>query len=435
MTSAVRSRIVGEYVRRTPGSGAAYERARRTIPGGLVQGSRHYDPYPITVADGQGAHLVDVDGNRYVDYFQAATAQFLGHAHPVVLDAVRRQLSRGTNFGLHYELEAHVAERLREFVPSAQMVKFTNTGLDGCMLAARVARARTGRKKFATFRGHFHGWEDQLFAQYAHGIGIPPEVQQHNVVLPYNDVAALEAAMDREPLAAVFLEPYSTNAGAIPPEPAFLPRLREVTRRHGAALVFDECVTNFRLARGGAQEYFGVVPDMTVLGKSLGGGFVAMGALVGAADWLEITDHRRGAYVYHGCWQNPIAMAAAEATLDVLDDGSLIAHANRLGARLRNGLNDVLRQQGVAGQAIGIGSAARVFMIDGPIREPEDAKGADKELLTAFHFGLINRGHFMLPGKNIYTCAVQTDEHIVRFLTDAKAALREAVAERASIEK
>ena len=432
MALAVQSRIVAEYERRTPRSRAAYERACRTIPGGLTQGSRFYAPYPISVARGEGPCIWDLDGNRYVDYFQAATAQFLGHSHPAIIAAVERQLRNGTNFGLHYELEARVAERLRDFVPSAEKVKFTNTGMDACMLGVRVARARTGRARIATFRGHFHGWEDQLYAGYARGIGIPPEVQANTFVLPYNDVHALAKAMESERFAAVILEPFSTNAGAIPPAPDFLPNLRQLTRDHGAALIFDECVTNFRLARGGAQELFGVVPDMTVLGKPLGGGFVAVGALAGAADWLEITDQRRGDYVYHGCWQNPVAMAAIMANLDLLADGALIAHANRLGDKLRAGLNELFRGEGVAGQAVGIGSAVRAFLVGGTIRGPDDVKAANKNLLALFHFGLVNRGHFMLPGKNTYTSAVHGDADVERFLADAKPALRDAVAERAA---
>jgi glutamate-1-semialdehyde 2,1-aminomutase len=431
MTTAVGSRILAEYERRTPRSRAAYERALRTIPGGLVQGSRFYAPYPITVARGEGPCIWDLDGNRYVDYFQAATAQFLGHSHPAIIAAVERHLRAGTNFGLHYELEAQVAERLRDFVPSAERVTFTNTGMDACLLGLRVARARTGRAKIATFRGHFHGWEDQLYAGYARGIGIPAEVQANTRVLPYNDLGALAQAMESERFAAVILEPYSTNAGAIPPARDFLPTLRQLTRDHGAALIFDEVVTNFRLARGGAQELFGVVPDLTALGKPLGGRFVAVGALVGAADWLDMTDHRRGDYVYHGCWQNPVAMAAIMTTLDLLADGTLIAHANRLGDELRAGLNELFRREGAEGQAVGLGSAVRVFMIGGPIRGLDDVKVADKELLALFHFGLVNRGHFMLPGKNTYTSVVQTSGDIDRFLDDSKMALREAMEERA----
>ena len=423
------SRIVAEYERRTRRSKTAYERAGGAIPGGLTQGSRFYAPYPITVARGEGAYIEDVDGNRYVDYFQAATAQFLGHSHPAIVEAVKRQIPNGTNFGLHYSLEADVAERLRRFVPCAEMVKFTNTGLDACLLAVRVARARTGRKKIATFRGHFHGWEDQLYAGYGTGIGIPPELQQFTAVVPYNDTAALEAALAREPIAAILCEPYSTNAGAIPPDPEFLPKLRTLADGSGAALVFDECVTNFRLSRGGAQEYFGVTPDLAILGKPLAGGFVAMGALAGRASWMELTDHRRDDYVYHGCWQNPVAMSAAMATLELLDDGKLIAHANRLGARLRSGLNDLFRRTRVAGQAVGIGSAVRVFMTAGPIRSPDDVRNADKKLLARFQLGLVNRGHFMLPGRNAYTCAVQTDAHVDGFLAGAVEALDDAVAE------
>jgi len=426
------SKIVQEYARRTPRSKAAMERAHEVIPGGLVQGSRHYAPYPIVVASGRGARITDVDGNEYVDYFQAATAQFLGHSHPAVIDAVRRQMQDGTNFGLHYERETRVALKLRDVVPCAQMVKFTNTGLDACLLSVRVARAKTGRVKIATFRGHFHGWEDQLYAPYARGIGIPPELQMHTIVLPFNDADALAELVTREKLAAVILEPYSTNAGAIPPDPKFLTRLRALTRDCGAALIFDECVSNFRLARGGAQEFFGVAPDMAVLGKCLSGGYSVAGALVGGAEWMEVTDRDRGDYVYHGAWQSPVVLAAIEATLDLLDDRKLIEHAARLGAKLRDGLKSVAARAGVPAQVIGLACVARIVFGDQPIHTPDDIKKGDQKLLQSFHLGLVNRGHFLLPGRHFYTCVVQTDRDIDRLLVDAGPALDDALSERGS---
>ena len=422
--------IVAEYERRTPRSKAALERARKTIPGALVQGSRHYAPYPIVIASGEGSRITDVDGNTYVDYFQAATAQFLGHAHPAILEAVRRQIPNGTNFGLHYELEAEAAEKLSRIIPCAERVKFTNTGLDACLLSVRVARAHTGRKRIATFRGHFHGWEDQLYAPYATGIGIPPELQLLTAVLPYNDADALEALIAKEQLAAVILEPYSTNAGAIPPSVEFLKRIRELTAAHGTALIFDECVSNFRLGIGGAQEYFGVTPDMAVLGKCLGGGFGVIGALAGRTEWLELTDRSRGEYVYHGCWQSPPIMAAVNATIDLLADGTLIDHANRLGERVRKGLNALFRDAGVSAQAIGLASAIKTVFHDEPEVTPANLKKGDQKALVDFHLGLVNRGHFLLPGRNLYTCIVQTDAEIDALLAASAASLQDCMADR-----
>jgi glutamate-1-semialdehyde 2,1-aminomutase len=423
-------RIIAEYQRRTPASKAAMERAAKIIPGGLAQGSRHYAPYPLVIASGTGSRIVDVDGNSYVDYFQAATAQFLGHSHPAIIEAVARQMPLGTNFGLHYEREARVAEKLTRFFACAERVKFTNTGLDACMLAVRVARATTGRVKIATFRGHFHGWEDQLYAQYGRGIGIPPEMQMHTIVMPYNDAQALEDLMSREQLAAVMLEPYSTNTGGIPTDPAFLNRLRQLTAKHGAALIFDECVSNFRLARGGAQEYFGVTPDLAILGKCLSGGFSVAGALVGTAQWMEVTDRSRGDYVYHGVWQNPVTMAAIEATLDLMEDGALIAHAARLGQKFRDGLNALFKARGVEGQAIGLTCVVRAVFNAAPIKSPDDLKKGDQAALAAFHLGLVNRGHFLLPGRHFYTNVVQTDAEIDQLLHDAAPALDDALSER-----
>jgi glutamate-1-semialdehyde 2,1-aminomutase len=424
--------IVAEYERRTPGSKAALARSAAVIPGGLVQGSRFYPPYPLVIASGRGSKITDVDGNSYVDYFQAATAQFLGHSHPAIVEAVERQLPIGTNFGLHYEREERVAAKLTRIFPCAEMVKFTNTGMDACLLAVRVARVKTGRVKVATFRGHFHGWEDQLHAQYAHGIGIPPELQMHTIVLPYNDAGALEELMHREKLAAVILEPYSTNAGGIPPNPEFLLRLRSLASQHGTVLIFDECVSNFRLARGGAQEFFNVVPDLAVLGKCLSGGYSVAGALIGRGELLEVTDHSRGEYVYHGAWQSPVVMAAIEATLDLLDDGRLIAHASRLGQKLRDGLSRLFASRGVDAQVIGLSCVARVVFSKSRIVTADDIKKGDQTLLRAFHLGLINRGHFLLAGRHFYTCTVQSDAEIEDLLEAADDALIDATAERAA---
>lgn len=421
------SQIIAEYRRRTPGSEAALKRASEMIPGGLVQGSRYFAPYPIVVASADGPGFVDVDGNRYIDYFQAATAQFLGHRYPAIQAAVEHQMAIGWNYGLPYELERKVSEQLKALVPSAEMVTFTNTGMDACLLAVRSARATTGRAKIATFRGHFHGWEDQLFAQYGTGIGIPPEIQQHTVVMPYNDAGALRDAFRHEAFAAVLLEPYSTNCGAIPTDPAFLKEIRALASEHGAALVFDECVTGFRLAPGGAQEWFGVTPDMTVLGKALSGGFTVTGALVGSARWMEVNNRERGEYVYHGAWQNPVTMAATSAALEAIADGRLIAHANRLGDRVRDGLNRLFRDHPIAGQAFGLGSAIRVAMTDAPIRNPDDLARGDRTLLAAFQLGLVNRGHFAPPGRNLYTSAVQTDATVDDLLLAADAALDDAL--------
>lgn len=422
--------ILDTYFERTRASKAALTQARRVIPGGLVQGSRHYDPYPLVIGSADGPWIIDVDGNRYVDYFQAATSQFFGNRHPAIAAAVEEQIVRGWNYGLPYELEAEVAGKLVDFLPAAEAVTFTNSGMDACLLAMRLARSVTGRVKIATFKGHFHGWEDQLYTSTGTGTGTPPEMQQHMVVLPYNDARALDAAMASEQFAAVLLEPYSTNCGAIPTDHDFLARIRELASEHGAALIFDECVTATRLAVGGAQAWFDVAPDMTVVGKSLTGGFSILGALAGRRQWLEPTDRYRAAYVYHGAWQTPVVMAAANATLDLLSDGGLITHANALGERVRAGLDNVFKKAGVPGQAIGLGSAVRIVLGDEPVRSPADLARGDQNLLLSMHLGMINGGHFTPPGRNIYTNAVQTDATVDSLLAAAESALADALNER-----
>lgn len=412
-----------QYRQRTPASLALFAKTQRVIPGGMSQGTRYYKPYPIYVSQGQGSRIWDVDGNEYVDYFLAATALLLGHAHPRVVQAVTEQLPSGSNFGLPYEWEARVAAKLIDMVPSAEAVKFTNSGMDATMLAVRVARAYTGRADVVAFDQHFYGWEDQL---YRKARGIPAAVQQHTIRVPYNCIDSVEQVIHEKRPAAVILEPFSTNAGAVPPDLAFLQRLRQLTADNNVILVFDEVVTNFRLARGGAQEFFGVIPDLTAVGKPLSGGFTTIGALVGRADVMEVTSQLATDYVYHGTWMTPPTMVAALTTLELLEDGHLIAHANRLGDRMRDGLNQLFMEQGVAAQAIGIGSAVRVHFTANPIRSADDLRDADKAKLWRFHLGLVNRGHFVLPGKNAYTSVVHTDAEIDSFLDAAKEALQDA---------
>ncbi len=409
-----------EYRTRTPRSQALLESAQKVIPGGFSQGSRFFAPYPFYCARAEGARVQDVDGNWYTDYWLAAGANILGHSHPAVLEAVRAQMPDGCNFGIPYPHEVELARAIIDLVPCAEQVKFVNSGMDACLLGIRAARAFTGRLDVGVFEGHFHGWEDQLYTGYAKAIGVPPGVQQNMIVFPFNDLDAVAKEIKQRQFAAILLEPYSTNCGAIMPRPGFLQELKRLCSENGIVLIFDEVVTNFRFAVGGAQQYFGVTPDLAALGKGLTGGFSTMGALAGRADILQVTDQGRpGGYVYYGTWMTPVVTAAAKATLALLADGTLIEQANRRGDRLRAGLDDVFRRAGIAAQNVGIGSVVRTHFTDRPIVDLASVRHADKEKLARFHLGLVNRGHFILPGKNAYVSLVTSDAEIDRLLQDA----------------
>lgn len=414
-----------EYRQRTPKSEQMWASAQQLIPGGFSQGTRHFAPYPFYCQRMQGYQVQDVDGNWYTDYWLAASANTLGHAHPVILDAVRKQLDDGCNGGIPFPHELEAAELIIKLVPSAQRVKFTNSGMDACMLACRVARVFTGRTDIGVFEGHFHGWEDQVMKGYGKARGIPPAVQENIIVFPFNDLQAVADAIKRHNFAAMILEPFSTNAGAIPTDPAFLRELRRLCTENDIVLIYDEVVTNFRFAVGGAQEYFGVIPDLTALGKPLAGGFTTIGALAGRADIMQVTDHNTHSdYVYHGVWMMPVVMEAVKAALSLIADGALIRAANARGDRLRKGLDNIFERAGIPVQNVGIGSAVRSHFTDRPIRTLADVRQADKKRLTEFHLGLVNRGHFVLPGRNAYVSLVTPDAEIDRHLDDAELVVR-----------
>jgi glutamate-1-semialdehyde 2,1-aminomutase len=330
-------------------------------------------------------------------------------------------MEEGCNAGIPFPHEVEAARLITQLVPSAEKVKFTNSGMDASMLGVRAARVYTGRSDIGVFEGHFHGWEDQLVTGYSQAKGIPPGVQENIVVFPFNDIAAVAAEIPRHNFAAIILEPFSTNAGAIPTDVNFLQELRRLCTENGIVLIYDEVVTNFRFAVGGAQEYYGVLPDLTALGKPMAGGFTVIGALAGKAEIMDVMDHnRRADYVYHGVWMAPVVMAAVKAALTLIRDGELIRQANARGDRLRSGLDEIFERAGIPAQNVGIGSAVRTHLTDQPIRTLVDVRRADKAKLARFHLGLVNRGHFVLPGRNAYVSFVTSDAEIAQHLDDAE---------------
>ena len=280
-----------------PKSAALAQRARRAIPGGITHDIRHLVPFPVYVDRAAGSRKWDVDGHEYVDYWMGHGALFLGHCHPAVVKAVQEQMARGTHLGASHELEVRWAELVNELVPCGELTRFTMSGTEATHLALRIARAFTGRSRVVKLSGHFHGWHDGVVAavnppyDVPLSAGVPGAMLNHVAVCAPNDVKAVETVVEGGDVAAVILEPAGGQAGTTPTIPGYLNDLRAVTRKHGVVLIFDEVITGFRYAPGGAQEYFGVTPDLTTLAKIVAGGLPG-GALTGSRELMSMLTHR-----------------------------------------------------------------------------------------------------------------------------------------------
>ena len=353
MSAGPGERIIRAYRGANPGSEALYARAEKSIPGGITHDIRHLRPFPLSVDRALGSRKWTADGQELIDYWMGHGALFLGHNHPRVMRAVAEQAARGTHYGASHELEVRWAELVARLVPSAEKVRFTASGTEATHLAMRLARAFTGREQVLKFEGHFHGWHDYATAGVKPPYTVPtsggvPSASAASMVLcPPNDLARAEALLDAHPdVAAAILEPAGGTAGSIPTDAAFLRGLRELTRRRGVVLIFDEVISGFRYAPGGAQEYFGVAPDLTTLAKILAGGLPG-GAVCGRADLMDLLTfrddagwNRRGRVAHAGTFNaNPLSAAAGIAALELIADGDRQRAANAAGERLRREMN------------------------------------------------------------------------------------------------
>lgn len=369
------SKVESAFRERTPGSLSLFERARKVIPAGLTHDARTLAPYPLYAARAAGPRKWDVDGNAYVDYFGGHGALLLGHGHPAVVEAIERQARIGTHFGSAHELEVAWAEQVNRLVPSAERVRFTSSGTEASHLALRLARAHAGKPKIIRFVGHFHGWHDAVasgsMSHFDGGVpaGIPPSLVEQTVLLPADDPARVEDALSkRDDIAAVLLEPSGASWGQVPLPPGFLQSLREITKRHGVTLIFDEVITGFRWSKGGAQKRFGVTPDMCVLAKIVAGGMPG-GAVAGRADILDQLDaaamarRNREKIGHQGTYNaNPVSAAAALATLGIIEREDVCARADRTAEDLRRGLRNILVEEGIAWGVYGQSSTFSIFL-------------------------------------------------------------------------
>jgi glutamate-1-semialdehyde 2,1-aminomutase len=389
-----------------------FARARAVIPGGVSSPVRAFKAVggsPLFVARAEGARLWDEDGRSFLDYVGSWGPMILGHAHPAVLGAIREAASRGTSFGAPCAIEVELAERVVRHVPSVEKVRFVSSGTEATMSALRVARGYTGRRKILKFDGCYHGHADSLLVSAGSGVatlgipgspGVPEGTVADTLVAPFNDVAAVEAvvAARGSDLAAVIVEPVCGNMGTVAPRPGYLEALREITRANGTVLIFDEVMTGFRLALGGAQQLYGIRPDMTCLGKIVGGGLPAA-AYGGRADIMATVAPEGPVYQAGTLSGNPLAMAAGAAVLDLLARPGTYDTLEARSARLEEGLRRAAREAGAPVAINRVGSMITVFFCPGPVTDYATAKASDTKRFGRFFHAMLERGVYLPPAQ------------------------------------
>jgi len=427
-----------QYVRKTSCSKQAYERAKKLFPAGVSYKIRFIEPYPFCVTNAKGSKLFDIDGNTYTDYWCAHFALILGHRHPKVVQAVKEQVEKDFHYGVTHELEAKLAEQIVRMVPSAQLIRFAGSGTEANMYAVRLARTYTGRTGIGKFEGNWHGGYDPLhvaihppFDELPSG-GLTPGSLADTVVLPFNDLDGVRRRVKGRRLACILIEPVMGAGGMIPAEREFLKGLAEFCQEEDILLILDEVITGFRLGPGGAQQVYGIRPDLTILGKITGGG-LPIGAITGRADVMERMDHMKykgSEYSFHGGTHtgNPVSMAAGLATLKILEDGTVYPTIDKMGAKMRASLTDIMTRAGLEFQTTGIGSIFGCHFTKVPIKDVAAVDTGDRELSKRLMYFLLDRGIFCLTPELVH-CAISTahtDAEMDEFLAAVELFARKA---------
>jgi glutamate-1-semialdehyde 2,1-aminomutase len=415
-----------------------FNRAVEAMPGGVnspVRAFRGVGGTPRFIRSAQGATMTDVDGVTYIDYVGSWGPMILGHAHPDVLTALTNALHCGTSFGAPNELEVALAEEIIDAVPSIEMVRMVNSGTEATMSAIRLARGATGRTKLVKFEGCYHGHGDSLLVKAGSGVatlglpdspGVPATLAENTLTLPFNNIEALEQLFQQhQDIAALIIEPVVGNMGCVPPRDGYLQSLREITRRNGTLLIFDEVMTGFRVARGGAQELYGVTPDLTTLGKIIGGG-LPVGAYGGSKDLMKNIAPAGPIYQAGTLSGNPLAMSAGLATLRLLRDKSVYEQLERLTAKLCSGLREAAREAGVETICNRVGSMWTSFFTRDEVTDWTTANRSDRKKYASFFHAMLNEGVYLAPSQfeAAFVSTAHTEEVIDRTIEAARKAFR-----------
>ncbi|MGH1397517.1 MAG: glutamate-1-semialdehyde 2,1-aminomutase [Trichormus sp.] len=423
---------------KTTKSQEIFAAAQNLMPGGVsspVRAFKSVGGQPIVFDRVKGAYIWDVDGNQYIDYVGTWGPAICGHAHPEVISALHDALEKGTSFGAPSLLENVLAEMVIAAVPSIEMVRFVNSGTEACMAVLRLMRAFTNREKIIKFEGCYHGHADMFLVKAGSGVatlglpdspGVPKSATSSTLTAPYNDLEAVKALFEQNPdqIAGVILEPVVGNAGFITPDAGFLEGLRELTHEHGALLVFDEVMTGFRIAYGGAQEKFGITPDLTTMGKVIGGG-LPVGAYGGRRDIMSMIAPAGPVYQAGTLSGNPLAMTAGIKTLELLQKPGTYEYLERITKKLADGLLQAAQETGHAACGGSISAMFGLFFTSGPVHNYEDAKKSDTGKFGRFHRGMLERGVYLAPSQFEagFTSLAHTEEDIDQTIAIAREVL------------
>jgi glutamate-1-semialdehyde 2,1-aminomutase len=400
------------------------------MPGGVNSPVRAFEPYPFFTSSAEGSRLHDIDGNAYIDYCLAYGPLILGHSNPRIIEAVKTQMDKGTLYGTPTEIEVELAELVTKLVPSIEMLRLVNTGTEATMHAIRLARGYTGRNKIIKFEGCYHGAHDYVLVKAGSGAttfgapdshGIPEDTTKNTIVIPFNDIKSFMDVIkqNQDEIAAVIIEPIIGNAGVILPIDEYLNSIRRITEEEGIVLIFDEIITGFRLGLGGAQEYYGITPDITTLGKIIGGGF-PIAAYGGKKEIFELVSPLGKVYQASTFAGNPISTTASLATLKILSENKngIYKKLENNGNKIRNGLQDIIRDKGISAQVNGLTSMFQIFFTDEDVIDYKTAKSSDIVNFMSYQKHLMNNGVF-IPPSQFETCFISTahtDEDITKTL-------------------
>jgi len=413
-----------------------FERAKQVIPGGVnspVRACRSVGADPVFIAQGDGSTVTDADGNNYIDLIGSWGPLILGHSHPEILDAIREAMGSGTTFGAPTEVEVEFAETLRAAYPSMQMVRAVSSGTEATMSALRLARGFTGRAKIIKADGGYHGHADCLLVAAGSGAatlgipgsaGVPEGAAQDTIVVPYNDLPSVERALAGRDVAAIIIEPVAGNMGLVVPAAGYLDGLRTLCTKYGTLLIFDEVMTGFRVAFGGAQQLYGITPDLTTIGKVIGGGLPAA-AFGGRADVMQKLAPLGPVYQAGTLSGNPLAMSAGKKAMEILARPRTYERLEQLGARLGDGLAAAARDAKVPAVVNRVGSMLTLFFAKGPITDYATAKTSDTARFATFFRGMRERGVFLPPSQfeAMFVSLAHTDDDIDQVIAAARAAV------------